>query len=90
MNKDNCELACGLVSRSYISQGQQALAKRQKQVKALLSSRRCAHTLRGRGDGRGCCHLGGGSGLWGRASLCVSKPRFVSAGCRSKAGTKLQ
>ena len=41
MNKDNCELACGLVSRSYISQGQQAIARRQKLVKTLLSSRRC-------------------------------------------------
>ncbi|GAX79839.1 hypothetical protein CEUSTIGMA_g7279.t1 [Chlamydomonas eustigma] len=40
MNKGNCDLACGLISRSYIMQGQQALAKRQKQVKALLSSRR--------------------------------------------------
>ncbi len=40
MDKDNCELACGLVSRSYISQGAQALARRHRQVKTLLSSRR--------------------------------------------------
>ena len=40
MNPDNCELACGLVSRSYISQGQQALSKRERLVKALLSSRK--------------------------------------------------
>jgi O-phospho-L-seryl-tRNASec:L-selenocysteinyl-tRNA synthase len=40
MNSDNCGLASQLVSRSYISQGQQALAARQRLVKALLSSRR--------------------------------------------------
>ena len=45
MNKDNCELACGLISRSYIAQGQQALARRQRQVKALLSSRRLVRGL---------------------------------------------
>ncbi len=40
MNSDNCALASQLVSRSYIAQGQQALAARQRLVKALLSSRR--------------------------------------------------
>lgn len=40
MNAANCEQACGLVSKSYISQGQQALARRQRLIKALLSSRR--------------------------------------------------
>mmetsp|Transcript_38719 Transcript_38719/g.86114 ORF Transcript_38719/g.86114 Transcript_38719/m.86114 type:complete len:580 (+) Transcript_38719:110-1849(+) len=40
MNAESCDVACSLVSRSYISQGQQALARRHKRVKALLSSRR--------------------------------------------------
>ncbi|GLC64731.1 hypothetical protein PLESTF_000201300 [Pleodorina starrii] len=40
MNPDNCGLAAGLVSASYIRQGEQALARRQRLVKALLSSRR--------------------------------------------------
>ena len=40
MDAANCALACGLVSKSYVAQGQQALAQRQRRVKALLSSRR--------------------------------------------------
>eukprot|EP00193_Tetraselmis_chui_P015711 CAMPEP_0177785656 /NCGR_PEP_ID=MMETSP0491_2-20121128/20469_1 /TAXON_ID=63592 /ORGANISM="Tetraselmis chuii, Strain PLY429" /LENGTH=79 /DNA_ID=CAMNT_0019306741 /DNA_START=30 /DNA_END=266 /DNA_ORIENTATION=- len=40
MNPDNCRLAEGLVSRSYVSQGAQALARREKLVKTLLSQRR--------------------------------------------------
>ena len=40
MDAANCALATGLVSKSYVSQGQQALAQRQRRVKALLSSRR--------------------------------------------------
>ncbi|GIL73612.1 hypothetical protein Vretimale_5501 [Volvox reticuliferus] len=40
MNPDNCALAAGLVSLSYIRQGEQALARRQRLIKALLSSRR--------------------------------------------------
>lgn len=40
MDADNLALASGLVSRSYISQGGQALAKRHKLIKSLLSSRR--------------------------------------------------
>jgi len=40
MDAGNCEQACGLVSRSYINQGQQALARRHRLIKALLSSRR--------------------------------------------------
>lgn len=42
MDPANCELACGLVSKSYIAQGQQALAHRHRLVKALLSTRRWA------------------------------------------------
>ncbi|KAF5830836.1 selenocysteine synthase [Dunaliella salina] len=40
MDAANCEQACSLVSKSYISQGQQALAKRHRLIKTLLSSRR--------------------------------------------------
>ncbi|GIL49520.1 hypothetical protein Vafri_5850 [Volvox africanus] len=40
MNPDNCTLAAGLVSLSYVRQGEQALARRQRLIKALLSSRR--------------------------------------------------
>ena len=40
MDAENCKLACGLVSRAYIDQGSQALAKRHRLVKALLSQRR--------------------------------------------------
>ncbi|PNH12955.1 O-phosphoseryl-tRNA(Sec) selenium transferase [Tetrabaena socialis] len=40
MNADNCSLAVGLVSKSYIRQGEQALARRQRLIKALLSSRK--------------------------------------------------
>ncbi|PNW76101.1 hypothetical protein CHLRE_12g547750v5 [Chlamydomonas reinhardtii] len=41
MNPDNCALAAqGLVSLSYIRQGEQGLARRQRLVKSLLSSRR--------------------------------------------------
>ncbi|KAK9831899.1 hypothetical protein WJX81_006837 [Elliptochloris bilobata] len=40
MNADNCALARGLVSPSYVAQGAEALAKRQKLVKAVLSQRR--------------------------------------------------
>jgi hypothetical protein len=40
MDAENCELAAGLVSRVYITQGAQALAARRKKVKALLSNRR--------------------------------------------------
>lgn len=40
MNSANCEIACQLVSRSYVSQGAQELAKRQRKVKTLLSERR--------------------------------------------------
>ena len=40
MDAENCKLACGLVSKGYIEQGAQALAKRHRLVKALLSQRR--------------------------------------------------
>lgn len=40
MDEANCELAATLVSRSYIDQGAQALARRRRLVKALLSQRR--------------------------------------------------
>ena len=40
MNADNCVLARGLVSASYVAQGAEALAKRQKLIKTLLSQRR--------------------------------------------------
>ena len=40
MNADNCALARGLVSASYVVQGAEALAKRQKLIKSLLSQRR--------------------------------------------------
>ncbi len=40
MNADNCALARGLVSPGYIAQGAEALAKRQKLIKTLLSQRR--------------------------------------------------
>lgn len=40
MDVENCKLACGLVSRGYIEQGAQALAKRHRLVKTLLSQRR--------------------------------------------------
>ena len=40
MDAGNCALACGFVSKSYISQGAQALNARRRQIKALLSSRR--------------------------------------------------
>eukprot|EP00873_Tetraselmis_striata_P018425 jgi/Tetstr1/438689/TSEL_027239.t1 len=40
MNPDNCKLAEGLVSRSYVAQGAQGLARREKLIKALLSQRR--------------------------------------------------
>ncbi len=40
MDAANCEQACSLVSKSYVSQGQQALARRHRLVKTLLSSRR--------------------------------------------------
>lgn len=40
MDSDNCELACRLVSSSYISQGAQALSARRNAIKALLSNRR--------------------------------------------------
>jgi hypothetical protein len=44
MNAENCELAQAFVSRSYVEQGSQALAKRQKLIKALLSQRRLPPT----------------------------------------------
>ncbi|MEW5314094.1 MAG: hypothetical protein WDW38_005614 [Sanguina aurantia] len=40
MDDENCRLAAGLVSGSYINQGQQALVRRRKLIKALLSSRK--------------------------------------------------
>ena len=40
MDQDNCSLAASLVSASYVSQGAQALAKRDKLVKTLLSQRK--------------------------------------------------
>ncbi len=40
MDADCCEVACGLVSRAYIAQGAQALARRRRLVKTLLSQRR--------------------------------------------------
>ena len=39
MDDGNFELAAGLVSHSYVAQGQQALTRRRRLVKALLSSR---------------------------------------------------
>ncbi len=44
MDADNCALACGLVSQSYITQGSQALASRRNLIKALLSNRRMPET----------------------------------------------
>ena len=44
MNAENCELAQAFVSRSYVEQGSQALAKRQKLIKTLLSQRRLPST----------------------------------------------
>ena len=44
MNADNCALARGLVSASYVAQGAEALAKRQKLIKSLLSQRRLPQT----------------------------------------------
>ena len=44
MNAENCELAQAFVSKSYVEQGSQALAKRQKLIKALLSQRRLPPT----------------------------------------------
>lgn len=40
MDLDNAELACGLVSRTYVQQGVQALARRRRLIKTLLSQRR--------------------------------------------------
>lgn len=40
MDGSNLDLAAGLVSRGYIEQGGQALARRRKLIKTLLSSRR--------------------------------------------------
>ena len=40
MDGQNLELAAGLVSARYIRSGEQALATRRGQVKALLSQRR--------------------------------------------------
>ena len=44
MNADNCALARGLVSPSYVAQGAEALAKRQKLIKTVLSQRRLPQT----------------------------------------------
>eukprot|EP00884_Botryococcus_braunii_P013567 jgi/Botrbrau1/22210/Bobra.168_1s0041.1 len=44
MNSDNLKLASDLVSRSYVQQGSQALAKRQNLIKALLSNRKLPKT----------------------------------------------
>jgi len=40
MDKDNLDLAASLISKGYVNQGRQALRKRQKLVKTLLSERR--------------------------------------------------
>ncbi|GMH40742.1 hypothetical protein BSKO_08646 [Bryopsis sp. KO-2023] len=40
MNSDNCDIACQLVSKSYVAQGSQALARRQRKIKTLLSERK--------------------------------------------------
>lgn len=40
MDVDNCNAACGLISRTYIQQGSQALARRRRLIKTLLSQRR--------------------------------------------------
>ena len=40
MDEANCALAAGLVSAAYINQGSQALARRRKRIKSLLSQRR--------------------------------------------------
>ena len=40
MDPSNCALASGLVSATYIQQGQQALAARVNLIKTLLSQRR--------------------------------------------------
>jgi len=40
MNAENCQLAKAFVSTSYVEQGSQALSKRQRLIKALLSQRR--------------------------------------------------
>ena len=40
MDGDNCELATGFVSRTYIEQGSQALATRRRLIKTLLSQRK--------------------------------------------------
>jgi O-phospho-L-seryl-tRNASec:L-selenocysteinyl-tRNA synthase len=40
MDADNCTAACGLVSKAYIQQGSQALCRRRRLIKTLLSQRR--------------------------------------------------
>ncbi len=40
MDPANCELASKLVSNTYIQQGSQALTRRHKLIKALLSQRK--------------------------------------------------
>ncbi|KAK9810417.1 hypothetical protein WJX72_010391 [[Myrmecia] bisecta] len=40
MDPDNCLLASNLVSKAYISQGSQALARRRRLIKSLLSQRK--------------------------------------------------
>jgi O-phospho-L-seryl-tRNASec:L-selenocysteinyl-tRNA synthase len=44
MDADNLQLASGLVSASYVSQGGAALAARRKLIKGLLSNRRLPQT----------------------------------------------
>jgi hypothetical protein len=83
MNPDNCELACGLVSRSYVAQGQQALAARQRQVKALLSSRRLPEQGWDEASIAMLLQVGrrGGPAPGRRATQCT-----VQAGCAPQAG----
>lgn len=40
MDEDNCAVAISLISKTYISQGSQALAARRRLIKTLLSQRR--------------------------------------------------
>lgn len=44
MDSDNCKIACQLISQTYINQGSQALTRRRKLIKTLLSQRRMPAT----------------------------------------------
>lgn len=40
MDIDNCKLSSNIISKSYIDQGTQALSKRHKLIKSLLSEKK--------------------------------------------------